>query len=567
MRRRRGCDGAGVLLAFAGAVAHLGAHVDEINALNVFPVPDGDTGSNMAATVRAALEEAQRVPEGERTVERVAAAIAFGSLMGARGNSGVILSQIFRGMATGLESKRHLNGPDLAHALTRGTETAYAAVVRPVEGTILTVIREAAVAAVEVAEREPELEPVLAAAVGAAERAVAKTPSLLPILREAGVVDAGGEGLYRVLEGGLRALRGRRRARSVEQPAAGESATGFLAPSAAAGGGLDFGFETMFLVQAGAVPLELASLRAHLESIGDSVLVAGDERVAKVHVHSARPDDVIAYGLSLGQLSRISVENLDDQARDVREARAGEFTGAAPARREAPPTFGEPPELPAEARVSVIAVVNGEGLQRAFESLGVQAVVHGGQSTNPSTGELLRALQAAPSREVVVLPNNPNVRLAAEQAAALCPERQVAVVPTRNAAEGIAALLALDPARSAAANAGPMLDAARAVQTVQVTRAVRDARFGRRRVKRGQAIALDPDDGLLASAKEPARAALAGVAAFEPGFELLTLYYGDGIDLATAETLAQALVAAHPGSEVEVVHGGQPHYQFLIAAE
>ncbi|MGZ6328598.1 MAG: DAK2 domain-containing protein, partial [Candidatus Limnocylindrales bacterium] len=158
MRRRRGCDGAGVLLAFAGAVAHLGAHVDEINALNVFPVPDGDTGSNMAATVRAALEEAQRVPEGERTVERVAAAIAFGSLMGARGNSGVILSQIFRGMATGLESKRHLNGPDLAHALTRGTETAYAAVVRPVEGTILTVIREAAVAAVEVAEREPELE-------------------------------------------------------------------------------------------------------------------------------------------------------------------------------------------------------------------------------------------------------------------------------------------------------------------------------------------------------------------------------------------------------------------------
>ncbi|MGZ6259659.1 MAG: hypothetical protein ACXWN5_02240 [Candidatus Limnocylindrales bacterium] len=295
--------------------------------------------------------------------------------------------------------------------------------------------------------------------------------------------------------------------------------------------------------------------------------MAGDERVAKVHVHSARPDDVIAYGLSLGQLSRISVENLDDQARDVREARAGEFTGAGPARREAFPTFGEPPDLPADGRISVIAVVNGEGLQRAFESLGVQAVVHGGQSTNPSTGELLRALQAAPSREVVVLPNNPNVRLAAEQAAALCPERQVAVVPTRNAAEGIAALLALDPARSAAANAGPMLDAARAVQTVQVTRAVRDARFGRRRVKRGQAIALDPDDGLLASAKEPARAALAGVASFEPGFELLTLYYGDGIDLATAETLAQALVAAHPGSEVEVVHGGQPHYQFLIAAE
>ncbi len=576
--KRRGCDGAGLLGAFAAAVGHLTEHVDEINALNVFPVPDGDTGSNMAATVRAALEEAKRLPESERSVERVAAAIALGSLMGARGNSGVILSQVFRGMAQGLEGKRHLNGLDLAHALTRGTETAYAAVVRPVEGTILTVIRESAVAAVEAAERDPDLEHVLSSTVGAAERAVARTPSLLPILREAGVVDAGGQGLYRVFEGGWRFLRGGGRIRRRRPGAARPSA---LAPSAVVplvDGVGEFGFETMFLVRAGHQPLDLDAIRSHLESIGRSVLVAGDPRAAKVHVHNERPDRVIAYGLSLGELSRISVENLDDQARDVREARAGEFTGApAPAAVASRPHVLPPvgsatpevptPELPPELPIAVIAVTAGEGLVRAFESFGVQAVVRGGQSANPSTGELLRAIRAAPSQKVVVLPNNPNVRLAAEQAAALCPERQVAVVPTRNAAEGIAALLALDPARDAAANAGPMLDAARAVQTLLVTQAVRDARFGRRRVKRGRAIALDPDEGLLATARTPHDAVLAGVAAFDPGFELLTLYYGDGTDLAAAEALALALGAAHRGAEVEVVHGGQPFYQYLVAAE
>jgi len=293
------------------------------------------------------------------------------------------------------------------------------------------------------------------------------------------------------------------------------------------------------------------------------VLVAGDARAAKVHVHSPRPDQVNAYGLSLGTVSRVSVENLDDQARDVREARASAFAGEVPA---PPPAEEWSPEV-AELPIAVIAVASGSGLVRAFEGFGVQAVVEGGQSANPSTGELLRALQQVSARQVMVLPNNPNVRLAAEQAAALCPERAVAVVPTRNAAEGIAALLALDPTRDAAANAGPMLDAARAVQTLQVTLAVRDARFGKRRVKRGQAIALDPDDGLLATAKTPHQAALSGVAAFRPGYELLTLYYGDGADLEAAETVAQALAAEHPGAEVEVVHGGQPHYQYLIAAE
>ena len=263
----------------------------------------------------------------------------------------------------------------------------------------------------------------------------------------------------------------------------------------------------MFLLQADGGELDLDAIRAHLESLGESVLVAGDAHAVKIHVHNERPDQVIAYGLGLGTVSRVSVENLDDQARDVREARASAFAGNGTV---APSATGTEAIEAVELPIAVIAVVSGNGLVRAFEGFGVQAVVDGGQSANPSTGELLQALRQAPGRQVVVLPNNPNVRLAAEQAAALCPERAVAVVPTRNAAEGIAALLALDPSRDAAANAGPMLDAARAVQTLQVTRAVRDARFGRRRVKRGQAIALDPDDGLLAAAKTPQAAALAG---------------------------------------------------------
>src|SRR3954470_19497713 len=331
---RRSCDGAGLLRAFRAGVANLEAHVDEINGLNVYPVPDGDTGSNMFATVRAALDEAERV--SDQPADRIAAAISFGALMGARGNSGVITSQIFRGMSEALAGKRRFNGLDLAHALTKGASAAYGAVAKPVEGTILTVIREAAVAAVAAAERNNDIEVVLAATVEGAEKAVAKTPSLLPILRDAGVVDSGGQGVFRLFQGALRDLTGERPAAAGRRRAAAGAST--LVANADEG----FGYETMFLVQASATgALDTDAIRRHLESIGESVLVAGDSRAAKVHVHSERPDEVIGYGLSLGALSRISVENLDNQARDVRETRAAAFTGdatadAAPA--STPPT-------------------------------------------------------------------------------------------------------------------------------------------------------------------------------------------------------------------------------------
>ena len=448
---RRACDGDGLLGAFRAAVANLEAHVDEVNGLNVYPVPDGDTGSNMYATVKAALDEAEAV--AGQPADRIAAAISFGALMGARGNSGVITSQIFRGMADGLGGKRRFNGLDLAHALSEGARTAYSAVAKPVEGTILTVIRESAAAAVEAAEHDNDIESVLGATLAGAERSVAKTPSLLAILREAGVVDAGGQGLYRLFQGALLHLLGQAPVTTGRRRAAAGAKPSTLVAHADEG----FGYETMFLLQAvGHAPLDLDAIRDHLETIGESVLVAGDGRALKVHVHNERPDQVIGYGLGLGSLSRISVENLDNQARDVRETRAAAFTASAGRRghgdRAAPPdrrherttAVGRGDRRRRAPALAVVAVTAGDGLAAIFRDFGVAAVVQGGQSANPSTGELLEAVGAVEAREVLLLPNNPNVVLAARQVAQMT-DRPVSVVPTRNAAEGFAALLALDP--------------------------------------------------------------------------------------------------------------------------
>ena len=564
---RRACDGIGLLEAFRAGVANLESHVDEINGLNVYPVPDGDTGSNMLATVKAALDEAEAV--AGQPAERIAAAISFGALMGARGNSGVIMSQIFRGMAEGLGGKSRFNGLDLAHALTEGAKTAYAAVAKPVEGTILTVIRESAAGAVAAAERDNDIESVLGATLDAAEKSVARTPTLLAILREAGVVDAGGQGLYRLFQGALLHLAGKSPAGAARRPAATGPKPSTLVAHADEG----FGYETMFLLRAvGRRALDVDAIRDHLESVGESVLVAGDGRALKVHVHNERPDLVIGYGLGLGDLSRITVENLDNQARDVRETRAAEFTGSAAEATESSiaaakdaDSNGSGPTGPLPD-LAVVAVAAGDGLAAIFRDFGVAAVVQGGQSANPSTGELLEAVGAVQAREILLLPNNPNVVLAARQVAQMT-DRPVSVVPSRNAAEGFAALLALDPAMGAAGNVGPMTEAGRAIQTIVVTEAVRDAKIGGKKVKRGQTIALDPDDGLIAVDSDRDKSVLTAIAALTPGYELVTLFYGEGADLAEATAVARKIGSVAPGAEIEVRHGGQPFYRYLISAE
>ena len=586
---RRSCDGAGFLAAFRSAVAALEANIEEINALNVFPVPDGDTGSNMFATVRAALDEADRAGPGA-DAERVAQAASFGALMGARGNSGVIASQILQGMAHGLAGKRRFNGLDLAHALDAGSRQAYKAVAKPVEGTILTVIREASAAAIGAAERDNNVETVLAATVEAAERAVAKTPSLLPILRESHVVDAGGQGLLRLFQGALEAARGR----PFETGAEGAGSPGRVRSDHGDGALVEetaFGYETVYLVRARPGQwLDIPAIQAHLETIGESILVAGDAQLAKVHVHSDRPDAVIAYGLGVGLLSRISIENLDGQAHDVREAKAAAFIGtegrspaggtgsssvAVVAARPGEGTGADdgPPMPATRLPLGVVAVAPSEGLGAVladtaapFREHGAFRIVRGGQSANPSTGELLEAVGATQADALLILPNNPNVVLAARQVAAMA-DRPVHVVPTRNCAEGVAALFALDPAQDAETNAAAMTRASRGIQTMQVTEAVRDATVSGRKVKRGQTIVLDPDDGLLAVDGDTQRAVMAGLGRLDPGYGLVTIYYGEDATLAAAERVALRIRETTPGVDVEVVHGGQPHYRYLISAE
>ncbi|MDP2349755.1 MAG: DAK2 domain-containing protein [Chloroflexota bacterium] len=586
---RRSCDGGGFLAAFRSAVAALEANVEEVNALNVFPVPDGDTGSNMFATVRAALDEADRAGPGA-DAERVAQAASFGALMGARGNSGVIASQILQGMAHGLAGKRRFNGLDLAHALDAGSKQAYKAVAKPVEGTILTVIREASAAAIAAAERDNNVETVLAATVEAAERAVAKTPSLLPILRESHVVDAGGQGLFHLFQGALEAARGR----PIETGAEGARSPGRVRSDHGDAGLVEetaFGYETVYLVRARPGQLlDIPALQAHLETIGESILVAGDVQLAKVHVHNDRPDAVIAYGLGVGLLSRITIENLDGQAHDVREAKAVAFIGkqgGSPAAGTGPSSVAvvaarpwegtgadDGPRMPAtRLPLGVVAVAPSEGLGAVladtaapFREHGAFRVVRGGQSANPSTGELLEAVRATQADALLILPNNPNVVLAARQVAAMA-DRPVHVVPTRNCAEGVAALFALDPAQDADTNAAAMTRAGRGIQTMQVTEAVRDATVSGRKVKQGQTIVLDPDDGLLAVDGDTQRAVMAGLGRLDPGYGLVTIYYGEDATLAAAEGVALRIRETTPGVDVEVVHGGQPHYRYLISAE
>jgi DAK2 domain fusion protein YloV len=590
---RRSCDGAGFLAAFRSAVARLEANEDEINALNVFPVPDGDTGTNMLATMRAALDEAERAGR-DAEAGMVAQAASFGALMGARGNSGVIASQILKGMETGMAGKRRFNGLDLAHALDLGAKTAYKAVAKPVEGTILTVIREAAAAAVVAAERDNNVEMVLAATVEAAERAVAKTPSLLPILREAHVVDSGGQGLLRLFQGALDAARGR--PADVLEPVMAVVGGPRREAATAPVDETEFGYETVFLLRARTgAPLDIPAIQAHLETIGESVLVAGDAHMAKIHVHNERPDAVISYGLSLGALSRITVENLDGQAHDVREAKAAEFVGAAggtpsiavtasTAVAQAGSTAARAGSADAESGadddpatrlpLGVVAVAPSDGLAAVltdtaapFREYGAFRIVRGGQSANPSTGELLEAVEATKADALLILPNNPNVVLAARQVSTMT-SRPVHVVPTRNVAEGIAALFELDPAAGAEHNAAAMTQAGRGLQTMQVTEAVRDATVSGHKVRKGQTIVLDPDDGLLAVDNDAEKAVLAAFARLEPGFGVVTIYYGEDATLDAAEQLAARITAAAPGLEdVELYHGGQPHYRYLISAE
>ncbi len=530
---------------FSAGAAWLEKGAPDIDAINVFPVPDGDTGTNMVLTMRSTMEEAFRAPD--RSASAVIKAMAYGALMGARGNSGVILSQILRGLAKGLEGKESFTANDLAQALTVASQTAYAGLSRPVEGTILTVIRDVAKAAEAAAKENPEdLAAVVEALVNAAKESVAETPLLLPVLREAGVVDAGGQGLYNLLEGVSRYLKGETDATPFRKPQIIASTVPLIPKVISLTAEVEepYGYCTEFLIEG--QRLSPDRIRKRLEVKGQSLIVVGDESNVRVHIHTFDPGVVLRYATSLGVLHQVKVQNMDDQHR--------EYLGMQKER------------LPA-MDVAVVAVALGEGMKEVFRSLGTVAIVSGGQTMNPSVRELLQAVESVPSNKVILLPNNKNIILTASQVGPLT-SKQVTVVPTKTMPQGIAALLSFGYEKALEENAQAMGEAATSVKTVEITRAVRTTQIKGLPIKKGQVIAVVDDEDLVAAGDE--MAAVIFQALDKVGvetIEVMTLYYGAGTKPEEAEAIAQEIGNKYPGKQMELISGGQPHYDFIISLE
>lgn len=524
------------------ALTWLQHHQAAINKLNVYPVPDGDTGTNMVLTMQSAWAEISH--SEETNVGRVAHQMAHGALMGARGNSGVILSQIWRGFARCLDEKGVYRAKGLADACREASITAYKGVVKPVEGTILTVSRAVADAAAQAAETTDDISRVLEHMTFAAHEAVALTPSLLPVLREAGVVDAGGQGLYVILQGMLFRIRRDPILDKVKELAdSTETISAMPEP-----GESDYGYDVQFLVLSDG--LDVDTVRDAIVEMGDSALVVGDSSTIKVHVHVPDPGIPISYGASLGSLRDVVVEDMQAQYRD--------FLSHGNGRHSVKPENSH--------AVAVVAVTQGDGLRKIFESLGADAVVPGGQTMNPSTKDLLDAIESLSTDHIVLLPNNSNVILAAEQARSLS-DRKVAVIPTHFIPQGIAALLALNHQGDLEANRTAMIAAMEGVQTGEVTVATRSATINGVSVLDGQIIGLH-DGELTICGTSVDQVALDLLAEMDPSqAEIITLYYGDTVSESEATALSAAIQEKWPDQEVECVGGGQPYYHYILSVE
>jgi DAK2 domain fusion protein YloV len=529
---------------FSAATSWLEKSVPDINALNVFPVPDGDCGTNMLLTMRSTLEEAYRAPDNNAGA--VAQAMARGALMGARGNSGVILSQIFRGLAQGLEGRDSFSGKDFAQAFAKGSTVAYKALTRPVEGTILTVARDASTAAREASSKGDDLVPIMEATVEAARESVAKTPTLLPILKQAGVVDAGGQGLFVLFEGALLHLRGDTEVMEVRRPRVVPSAIPLVSkfPQLMTEKEEPFGYCTEFVLQ-GNKKLNPDKIKKSLANEGQCLIVVGDENLVHIHIHTFDPGKVLRHATSLGTLHEIKIQNMDDQHKEYTEM----------VKAQAPP-----PEI------ATVAVVAGDGLGQVFRSLGVSAIVPGGQTMNPSTREMLQAVEAVPQDKVIILTNNKNVVPAAKQVRGLT-SKKVRVVATETVPQGVAALLAFNYDADLKTNTAAMEDSLSAVRTIEVTRAVRPAKIGNIKIVRRQAIGF-MDGELKAVGDKPALVLLDVIKrSGTEKSEIVTVYYGKATRRSEAEEVVERIREKYPDLEVELVYGGQPHYNYIASVE
>lgn len=549
------CDGPRLRSGLSDASRWLASRATEINALNVFPVPDGDTGTNMSLTLQAAVQEAEALRE--TGIGAVARAAAHGALLGARGNSGVILSQFFRGIARALEKQADVDGRGMAQALVQGSATADKAVIRPVEGTMLTVGRDAAQAAKARAEEGGSLDDVLEAAVEEARASVARTPQLLPILREAGVVDAGGQGLLTILEGLLASLRGEATLAGVE--IGGQIRVSEVAEKA-------YGYCTELLIRGRRLDLE--SIRGRICELGDSALVVGEPDLVRIHVHTFHPGKVLEYAQTHGTLHQIKIDNMQEQHQHVLAAASGDHDVRAPSPNGRGTVAGFPGgQRPAsKGRTAVVAVAAGDGFAAILKSLGVAQIVRGGQTMNPSTEELLRAVEEAPSDEVILLPNNENILLAARQVQALT-KKKVAVVPTRDLAQGVAAALAYGETADVESGAKAMGRALEGVRTGEVTTAVRAAKLDGFSIKAGDYMGLVGGELAVVcqGLEEAVETVLDRLNADEA--QLVTLYRGKDVSEEEAGCLLEKLRTQHAGPNLELIEGGQPLYHYVIAVE
>ena len=561
--------------AFLAGAKGLEAKKDWINELNVFPVPDGDTGTNMTLTIMAAAKEVAELENP--TMDQLAKAISSGSLRGARGNSGVILSQLLRGFTKEIKAVEEIDTTILANAMVRGTETAYKAVMKPKEGTILTVAKAMADKGLEMASQTDDIEEFVKQVIEYGDYVLSQTPEMLPVLKQAGVGDSGGQGLMQVVKGAVDGRLGRTVDFSLDtvpdsgnRPAAGEKAARGAARTDIDTADIKFGYCTEFIINLEKVYTDKdeTELKSYLESIGDSLVVVSDDEIVKVHVHTNHPGLAFEKALAYGSLSRMKIDNMreEHQERVIQDSERLAREQAAREQEDKDKATGE--EAPSERReYGFIAVSSGEGLSDIFRGIGADCLIEGGQTMNPSTEDMLKAIERVNAENIFILPNNKNIIMAAQQARDLTEDKNIIVIPSRTVPQGITALVNFMPDLGPEENTRTMTEEMGNVRTAQITYAVRTTNIDGIDIEEGDIMALG-DHGILAVGKSVDGVALEAMKEMlDDESELVTIYYGADVSEHEAKVLEEQAQEQYPDKEIELQYGGQPIYYYLISAE
>ena len=543
---------------FLAGAKNLESKKEWINELNVFPVPDGDTGTNMTLTIMAAAKEVGAMETYE--MEKVAKSISSGSLRGARGNSGVILSQLFRGLCKVIKDEKVIDVPVMAAALEKAVETAYKAVMKPKEGTILTVAKGGAKKAIEIADETEDLVSFMQQVVGEMEIVLSKTPEMLPVLKEAGVVDSGGQGLLEVFHGMMDALEGKEIDYSIEGAAVEARPVKISAQTEAE---IKFGYCTEFIIMLDKeFPMETElEVKAYLESIGDSIVVVADDDIVKIHVHTNDPGLALQKALTFGSLTKIKIDNMREEHEEKLIKEAAKLAEEE-AKKAAEAKKAEP-----RKEMGFISVSIGEGVGEIFKGLGVDYLIEGGQTMNPSTEDMLNAIDNVNADHIFILPNNKNIILAANQAKALTEDKEIHVIPTKTVPQGITAMINYLPDLSAEENVEAMEEAITTVKTGQVTYAVRDTKIDDKEIREGNIMGIG-DSGILAVGEELEATTIEMFKELVDDMsEIISIYYGEEVDEAVANELGEKVGEMFPDCDVEVHFGGQPIYYYVVSVE